>query len=279
MIVAKKTKILRQTVFYILLVVLSAIFILPLFWMISTSLKPDVQIFIFPPVWIPNPVQWSNYPMALTFIPFGLYLKNTLIICGLSVLGVLVSCPLVAFGFSRIQWPERDFFFILLISTMMIPYQVTMIPVYLIFNKIGWINTFKPLVIPPFFGAAFYIFLLRQFFMTIPGELDDAARVDGCSEFAILYRIILPLAKPALAVIALFQFVASWNDFLGPLIYLTDQNKYTLAIGLQQFQSGYHTAWSLLMAAATLVTLPVIVLFFFTQKTFIQGITLTGIKE
>ncbi len=279
MITSKKSQILRQTLLYVLLVVLSAVFILPLFWMISTSLKPDNQIFIFPPVWIPNPPQWSNYPKALTFVPMGLYLKNTLIICGLSVLGILISCPLVAFGFSRIEWPGRDLLFILLISTMMIPYQVTMIPLYLIFNKLGWINTFTPLVIPAFFGAPFYIFLLRQFFMTIPRELDDAARVDGCSEFAILYKIILPLAKPALAVIALFQFIGSWNDFLGPLIYLTDQSKYTLAIGLQQFQSGYHTAWSLLMAAATVVTLPIIVLFFFTQKTFIQGITLTGIKE
>ncbi|NPV80868.1 MAG: carbohydrate ABC transporter permease [Firmicutes bacterium] len=279
MIVSKRTRIIRQTAVYLALIMLSLVFLLPLFWMVSTSLKPDRQIFAFPPIWIPSPLQWSNYATAWTFVPFFTYLKNTLIICGLAVFGALVSCPLVAYGLSKIQWPERDALFILLISTMMIPYQVVMIPVYLVFNKLGWVNTFRPLVVPAFFGIPFYIFLLRQFFMTIPSELDDAARVDGCSEIMILYRVILPLAKPALAVVALFQFIAHWNDFLGPLIYLTDQSKYTLALGLQQFQSGYHTAWAALMAAATMVTLPIIVLFFFTQKTFIQGITLTGIKE
>jgi len=161
---------------------------------------------------------------------------------------------------------------------MMIPYQVTLIPMYIVFNKLGWINTFKPLIVPFFFGTPFYIFLLRQFFMTIPMELSDAAKIDGCSEFRIYWQIILPLTIPALAVVSLFQFIGVWNDFLGPLIYLRDQSKFTLSLGLQQFQSGYHTEWAMLMAAATMVTMPIIVLFFFTQKTFLQGISLTGIK-
>jgi len=246
--------------------------------MISTSLKPPRQIFVFPPIWIPHPLMWSTYLEALNFVPFLLYLKNTLTICISTVIGVLLSCSLVAYGFSRVQWPERNIVFIILLATMMIPYQVTIIPMYIVFNKLGWINTFKPLIVPFFFGTPFYIFLLRQFFMTIPMELSDAAKIDGCSEFRIYCQIILPLAIPALAVVALFQFIGVWNDFLGPLIYLRDQSKFTLSLGLQQFQSGYHTEWAMLMAAATMVTMPIIVLFFFTQKTFLQGISLTGIK-
>jgi multiple sugar transport system permease protein len=207
-----------------------------------------------------------------------LYAKNTVIITGMSVIGVLLSSPLVAYGLARIDWKGRDVLFLLIVSTMMVPYQVTMIPVYLLFNSLGWINTYLPLTVPSYFGNAFFIFLLRQFFMTIPRELSDAARIDGCSELTIYARIILPLAKPSLAVVALFQFIWVWNDFLGPLIYLKDQTSYTLSLGLQQFQSGYQTEWALLMAAASMMTLPIIILFFLTQRTFIQGITLTGIK-
>ena len=268
----------EQIVNHIVLASLGVVFFLPLFWMISTSLKPPRQIFVFPPVWIPHPLMWSTYLEALNFVPFLLYLKNTLTICISTVIGVLLSCSLVAYGFSRVQWPERNIVFIILLATMMIPYQVTIIPMYIVFNKLGWINTFKPLIVPFFFGTPFYIFLLRQFFMTIPMELSDAAKIDGCSEFRIYCQIILPLAIPALAVVALFQFIGVWNDFLGPLIYLRDQSKFTLSLGLQQFQSGYHTEWAMLMAAATMVTMPIIVLFFFTQKTFLQGISLTGIK-
>lgn len=267
-----------QIISHIVLASLGVVFLLPLFWMISTSLKPPRQIFVFPPVWIPHPLMWSTYLEALNFVPFFLYLKNTLTICISTVIGVLLSCSLVAYGFSRVQWPERNIVFIILLATMMIPYQVTLIPMYIVFNKLGWINTFKPLIVPFFFGTPFYIFLLRQFFMTIPMELSDAAKIDGCSEFRIYWQIILPLVIPALAVVALFQFIGVWNDFLGPLIYLRDQSKFTLSLGLQQFQSGYHTEWAMLMAAATMVTMPIIVLFFFTQKTFLQGISLTGIK-
>ena len=274
----QRRKALGQIITHFILVVFGVIFILPLVTMISTALKPDSQIFAWPPVWIPKPRVWGNFPRALTFVPMLLYAKNTIIITGMSVIGVLLSSPLVAYGLARIDWKERDVLFLLIVSTMMVPYQVTMIPVYLLFNSLGWINTYLPLIVPSFFGNAFFIFLLRQFFMTIPRELSDAARIDGCSEFRIYAKITLPLAKPSLAVVALFQFIWVWNDFLGPLIYLKDQTSYTLSLGLQQFQSGYQTEWALLMAAATMMTMPIIILFFLTQRTFIQGITLTCIK-
>lgn len=254
------------------------IFILPFFWLVSTSLKPDDQLFKFPPIWIPKPIMWSNYPRALTYIPFWLYLKNTLIIAIPSTLGLLISSSIVAYGFSRIKWPGRDAVFFLAICTMMLPYQVTMIPLFIVFRNLGWVGTFKPLIIPSFFGGAFYIFLLRQFYMTLPMELSDAARIDGCSEFGIYSRIILPLSKPALATVGLFSFMGHWNDFLAPLIYLEDDTKYTLALGLQQFQRQFGMEWGMLMATSVVISLPIIVLFFFTQRTFVQGIALTGMK-
>ncbi len=263
---------------HIILIFFAFLFALPLFWMISTSLKINRQIFIFPPVWIPNPIEWGHYGRAINFIPFFTYLKNTVIICGFSVVGSVLSCSLAAYGFSRVDWPERNIVFMLVLATMMIPFAVTMIPLFIVFNKLHWVNTFYPLIIPTYTAPAFFVFLLRQFFMTIPAEISDAARIDGCSEFNIYRQIILPLAKPALATVGLFQFIWSWNDFLGPLIYLRDQSKYTLAIGLQQFRSSYLTEWGMLMAAATMMVLPIVIIFFFTQRTFIQGIALTGLK-
>lgn len=235
-----------------------------------------------PPTW-----RWENYVKAVTYkmeqlgyIPFLQYGRNTLYIAILSVLGTVLSNSLVAYGFARINWPGRNIAFALTIATMMIPFPVLMVPVYVIFKSLGWVGTPKPLWVPAFLGSAFNIFLLRQFFMSVPFELSDAAKIDGCSEFRIFRDIILPLAKPALAVVALFNFMHVWNDFLGPLIYLTDQKTYTLAYGLQAYQSQHGgTQWPLLMAAATIVVLPVIVLFFFAQKTFIQGITVTGMKN
>jgi len=257
----------------------SMLFLFPLVWMLSTSLKADQQILIFPPVWIPDPIMWSNYPQALTVIPFVRYLSNTLVICILTVVGTLLSNVIVAYGFARMRWRGRDALFFVILATMMLPYQVTMIPVYLIFNRLHWINTFKPLVVPAYFGDAFYIFLLRQFMMGIPRELSDAAYIDGASERQQLVDIVLPLCKPALATVALFQFLGSWNWFLGPLIYLNDKNKFTIALGLAMFQSGYGlTKIALIMAASTVTVLPIIILFFFTQRTFIQGITFTGLK-
>ena len=261
-----------------LLICSSVVFILPIFWMVSTSLKVNKQIFTFPPTWTPHPLMWSNYLRAVKYIPFFLYLGNSLFVVSISILVTICSCTIVAYGFSRIRWTARDVVFILVLATMMLPYQVILIPQYLIFVRLGWVGTFRPLWVPYCFGNAFFVFLLRQFFMTIPFELGDAAKIDGCSEFGIFLKIILPLCKPALVTVALFSFVWRWNDFLAPLVYLTDESKYTLALGLQQFQSQVDTEWALVMSVATLMTLPVIVLFFFAQKTFIQGISVTGIK-
>ncbi len=223
---------------------------------------------------------WSNYPQVFAKIPFFTYAKNTLIICILGVIGTTFTSALVAYGFSRIQWPGRDFIFMLTLATMMIPFMVTMVPLYGVFRKLGWIGTLQPLWVPYMFGGAFNIFLLKQFFMSIPKDLTDAARVDGCSELGIFFRMILPLSKPVLTVVALFHFLFAWNDFMGPLIYLTNKETYTLSLGLQVFQSQHGgTEWHLLMAASAMVIMPILIMFFFAQKTFIQGVTLTGLKE
>ncbi|MCC6446203.1 MAG: carbohydrate ABC transporter permease [Armatimonadetes bacterium] len=274
----RRKETLKQLVAHLALAGCGIFFFLPFYWLVSTSLKTDTQVFAQPPVWIPHPLVWENYPKALNYIPFLNYLKNTLFICIVSVAGTLLSCSLVAYSLSRIRWPGRDIVFIVLIATLMLPGQVTMIPVFSIFKWLGWIDTFLPLTVPAFMGNAFFIFLLRQFFMTIPLELSDAGRIDGCSELGLYWRLLLPLAKPALATVALFTFMGAWNDFMGPLIYLNDETKYTLSQGLQQFVSQHGAEWSMLMAASTVMVVPIIVLFFFTQRTFIQGITLTGIK-
>jgi multiple sugar transport system permease protein len=262
----------------ILLVIAGLTFLFPFLWMISTSLKIDTQIFVYPPVWIPNPIAFPNYPRAVTYIPFFRYFGNTLEISIIATIGNVVSCSMVAYSLARLQWPGRDLLFLLTLATMMLPFAVTLIPLFIVFKDLGWINTFGPLVIPQYFGSAFFIFLLRQFFMTIPLELSDAARIDGANEFGIFTRIILPLTRPAIATIALFQFLGSYRDFLGPLIYLTDETKYTLSIGLTMFSSQHTTEWALLMSASVIMSSPIIILFFFTQRTFVQGITLTGIK-
>ncbi len=271
-------RIFTQVSYHLVLAMVGLAFFLPLAWMISTSLKPDVEIFVFPPKWLPSQIIWSNYPKALSTIPFFLYLKNTLFLCLMNVIGTVASCSLVAYSFARIKWIGRNFLFIVVLGTMMLPFPVTMIPLFLVFKQIGWLNSFYPLIAPAFFGSPFYIFLLRQFFLTIPYDLSDAARIDGCSEFMIFLRIILPLSRPALATVALFTFLATWNDFLAPLIYLNDPRMWTLALGLQRFQSQHSTDWQQLMAAATVMTLPIVVLFFLTQRTFIKGIATTGIK-
>lgn len=223
---------------------------------------------------------FNNYAEALEFIPFFTYAKNTLIVCFLGVIGAVLSNSLVAYGFSRIEWKGRDVFFILTLATMMIPFPVTMIPLFGTFRKLGWIGSLRPLWVPPFFGHAFNIFLLRQFYLTIPRDLSDAARIDGCSEFAIFRRVVLPLSVKALAVVALFHFIYAWNDFMGPLLYLTKQKTFTLSLGLQFYQSQQGgSEWHYLMAASTVIVIPIVLLFFLTQKTFIQGIATTGTKE
>ena len=269
---------LTRTFAHVGLLIASVFFLVPFIWMVSTSLKPVTQIFTYPPEFIPNPFQWSNYIEATEYIPFFSYLSNTTIITVLSTIGVVLSCPLVAYSFAKLEWKGRNTMFIVTIAVMMIPMQVTMIPLFLLFNKIGWVGTPLPLIVPAFFGVPFSIFLMRQFFMGLPNTLRDAAKIDGASEFRIYWQIMLPLAKPAVLAVGLFQFMNVWTDFIGPLLYLTNESQYTLSLGLQQFQSQKGTEWGLMMAVSTMMTVPIIVLFFFMQRTFIQGITFSGIK-
>jgi multiple sugar transport system permease protein len=261
-----------------LLIAVTLIFVTPLLWMVSSSLKSNSDVFQFPPHLIPQPALWSNYPNALAFIPFWRYTWNTFVISGVSVVGTLVSCPIAAYGFARLRWRLRDFFFALALSTIMLPYLATMVPLFVIFRQLNMIDTFWPLILPAFGGNPLYIFLLRQFFLTIPSELTEAAIIDGAHEFGIFWRIILPLAKPALATVSLFTFLANWRDFLAPLIFLQTSDLYTLSLGLQQYQSIHQTDWAYLMAASVVFVLPVAVVFLLAQRFFIRGIALTGLK-
>ncbi len=271
-------RIARAALSYAVLTALAALFCLPFLWMVSTSLKPDAEIFSQGARWIPKTVQWSNYPAALSAFPFSRYLGNTLLIALACSFGVVASSSVTAYGFSRVRWPGREAVFIMMLATLMLPEQVTMLPVFVLFRKLGWIGTYLPLIVPSFFGAAVSIFLLRQFFRTIPQELCDAAEMDGCSDWQTFGRIIVPLSKPALATIGLLVFISRWMDYMGPLIYLHRPEQFTLALGLYSFIGRHGAQWNLLMAAATVVTLPLIVVFFFAQKQFIEGITLTGMK-
>jgi len=270
---------LRSVLLHATLLCGSILFLFPFLWMVSTSLKPIEQAMTIPPKLIPNPVKLMNYIDAVRVIPFFKYACNTLLVCVLGTVGMVLSSSLVAYGFSRVQWKGRDIVFIAVLATMMIPFPVTMIPLYTVFRKLHWVGTLRPLWVTAWFGGVFNIFLLRQFFKSIPTELSDAARIDGCTELGIYYRIIMPLSRPALAVVALFHFMFVWNDFIRPLIYLINPETFTLALGLQFYQSQHGgTEWHMLMAASTLVILPIIVLFFFTQKSFIRGIAMTGMK-
>lgn len=264
---------------YIILTIIGACFLLPFVWMVSTSLKSDQQLFVNPPIWFPKPPQWHNYFDAITAIPFFKYMGNTIFVSVMDVIGTLITCPLVAYGLSRLEWKGRNLLFFITISVMMIPQEVTMIPQFIMYSKMALVGTFVPLFLTAFFGGRpFMIFLLRQNFMGLPRDLEDAARIDGAGEFTIYRRVILPLVIPGLLTVGLFRFMNSWNDFLGPLLYLNKQDMYTLTIGLQMFTTQYKTSWSLLMAASVLVSFPVVLIYFFVQKRFIEGITFTGIK-
>ena len=326
---------------YFALLALSAVFLLPFFWMVSSSFKTLNTVFEYPPNLLPmetltvqrgsrnlkrveytpqpdaKPIpalildqrpgeflleteagaapqwvkstgvkilrrvrfRWENYYDAWTAKPFSLYLFNTVFVTICCILGQVMTSSLVAFGFSRIQWPGRNLLFMLVLATMMLPGEVTMIPNYLIFRKLGWIDTFAPLIVPSYLGGgAFSIFLFRQFFMTLPRELDEAARIDGCSSLGVYYHVLIPLCKPIFATIAVFAFVGHWNDFLTPLIYLNTSDKFTLALGLRFFQGTYNTDIHLLMAASTLVLIPVLLVFFLGQKHFVRSIVLSGVK-
>jgi len=263
---------------YVILIVGAFIVLIPFFWMISSSLKNRAEVFLFPPKWIPYPPKWDNYSEAVTVLPFFLYFKNTCIITFTAMLGIILSCSLVAYGFARLRFPGRDFFFLLVLATLILPPEITIIPLFIMFKEFGWVDTFKSLTIPAFFGNAFFVFLLRQFFMTIPVEIEDAARIDGCNTFQVFCRITLPQVKPALAAVAIFSFLFTWNDFLRPLIFLSSTEKFTLSLGLNSFLGMRVTEWNVMMAFSLLILFPCILIFLFAQKYFIKGIVLTGIK-
>jgi len=270
---------------YLLLSILAFSFVLPLLWMISSAMKNDSQVYTVPPVWIPIPSFPENFWKAWSTYNFNLYAFNTLARFAIpTTIGVTISSAFVAYGFSRISWKGRDAIFFICLATMMVPYAVTMVPLFIIFKKLGWINTFLPLVAPAFFGSPYFIFMLRQFFMGLPTELSDAARIDGANEFVTMWSIILPLTKPALTVVALFQFMNAWNDYLGPLIYLRREEQFVLALGLENLRRTVTSigvtalAYPYLMAVSTIVTAPILIAFFFAQRMFIEGISLTGLK-
>jgi len=251
---------------------------LPFLWMISTSVKPGPEVYVIPPRWIPSSFNWSNYVEPWRNLPFLTFYKNTMIVTGVSIVATLISSSLVAFGFARVRFRGRGFLFTLVISTLMLPPQVTLVPLYLLFTKFGMINTLWPLIVPSFFGHAFSIFLLRQYMMTIPHEMDDAARIDGCGWFDIYWRIVLPLSKPALGVVAIFSFQAHWSDFFNPLIYLNTSDQFTVPLGLALLNSRYATAVQQTMAMTLISVIPMVLVFVIAQKKFIQGLTITGVK-
>jgi len=264
---------------HIVLIIVGAMFALPLVWMVLTSFKTASQTLTFPVVWWPHPFLWGNYPQVLSSLPFGSFFLNTFVYCGVTIVGVCISSSLIAYGFSRLRWRGRNALFYVMLMTLILPFICTLIPLFILYKHLGWIDTYLPLEVPTFFGSSvFSTFLLRQFFMTIPQSLSDAARVDGASEFYIYSWIILPLAKPAMASVILFQFIYCWNDFLGPLIYINSESKDPLTLGLALVLGSYTTNWSWVLAAATVATAPIVILFFLTQRTFIQGIALTGQK-
>jgi multiple sugar transport system permease protein len=260
------------------LIVGAAFFLSPLYWMVVTALKENTELTAFPPTLLPAHWRFDNFVSAVNEIPFWVYLKNTVVITFSSMVGAVFSNVLIAYGFSRIKWPGRDIVFGIVVATIFIPFPATLLPLFIIFAKLHWINTFLPLIVPTFFGNAFYIFLLRQFMMQIPLEISEAARVDGANEWQIFSRLIVPMSRPAIAVVALFSAIAAWNNFLGPLIYLNDDSLYPLSIGLQSFRSLHDVKWNLLMAASTLVVLPIIAVFLAFQRAFIEGITVGSVR-
>jgi multiple sugar transport system permease protein len=265
---------------YTFMTALSLVFAIPLFWMLSTSLKNQTQIFIYPPKWIPNPMQWDNFAEVFRQVPFALYIRNTLWLILWNIVGTVLSNSLVAYSFARMRYPGRDKLFMVLIGTLMIPWTVLMIPTFIAFHMIGWYNTYLPLIVPAFFASPFSVFFMRQYMMTIPLELDEAARIDGAGRLRTLFQVLLPLCKPVLAIMVIGTFTGIWNDLMGPLIYLEDSNKYTVAIGIAMFKSSRLRAidWNLLMAASLMSTIPLIIIYYSFQDYLIGGIASVGLK-
>ena len=270
----------RQGAIYLLLLLGTVLMLVPLVWLVSSSFKDDGKIFIYPPEWIPDPFRPNNYRRVFERVPFGRFYWNSTLVTLLAMLGQVVSASLVAFGFARLRFPGRDVLFIVLLSTVMIPAHVTIIPTFVLYRELGWLDTYLPLIVPMWLGGSpFYIFLLRQFYLRLSPELDDAARVAGASIWRIYTDVILPQSKPALGVVAVFAFLEHWNDFFRPLIYLSTTEKYTLPLGVNLFRGVEQTQWNLLMAASVMTAIPCVLLYFIAQRYFIQGIVFTGIKE
>ncbi|WAH44631.1 carbohydrate ABC transporter permease [Alicyclobacillus fastidiosus] len=273
------TRRMSRGLIYLVLIAGSVLMLLPFIWLIRSSLMSDGQIFKFPPEWVPHPFEWGNYVQSLTEAPFLTYFKNTMIIEIGVVPGTLLTAGVSAYSFARLRWKGKRVVFGLIISTLMLPYAVTLIPTFIMWKSIGAVNTFWPLIVPAWFGGgAFNVFLLRQFFLGIPRELDEAAYIDGATPWQVFWRVVVPLSKPAFIAVGIFTFIGVWNDFLSPIIYLNSDSKFTLALGLAQFLGQYQQQWGYLMAASTVVLLPIVILFFVLQRYFVQGITLTGSK-
>lgn len=269
----------NKTLVYIIMIALSIVYMIPFVWLLSSSLKTDADIFSMPPTWIPETIHWENYAEVFNQVPFFRFLGNTVLVTVLVMIAHVVVSSLIGYAFARLQAPGKNLCFLLLLSTMMLPSQVTMIPLYIMFKELNWVDTLLPLVVPAFFGGSpLYVFLFRQFFASIPKSLDEAAMMDGSGYLSTYIRVLLPMSKPIVITVAIFSFMASWNDFMGPLIYLHSTENYTLALGMNLFKTQYVQNWNYTMAYNVMMILPVIILFFVAQKSFIQGIVITGSK-
>lgn len=272
-------KVLRRGALYVFMTALGIVFLTPMLWLTSTSLKEQGQVFAYPPAWIPDPLRLQNYLDAFERAPLFVWLTNTITITLFALAGTLLTCSLVAYGFARLRFPGRNVLFVLLLSTMMLPDVVTLVPQFVLFRSLGWVDTFLPLIVPAFLGGgAFNIFLVRQFYLTIPRDFDEAARLDGASNWRIWWHIILPLSRPVLIAVGIFSFVFHWNDFLSPLIYLQSEGNKTLALGLRAFISPTDASWNISMAASMFLVIPVLIVFFVAQRSFIRGVVMTGIQ-
>jgi multiple sugar transport system permease protein len=276
--IAFTRKVIEQILKQLLLFGVGLFFFFPFIWLALTSVKTLSELAILPPTVLPTKWMFSNYTEAVTEYPFFRYMANTIFIFAFKAMGAVLSCSLAAYGFSMLKWPGRDAVFMFVLATMMLPFQVTMIPLYIQFTRMHWVGTFLPLIVPSWFGYAFSIFLLRQFFRTIPTELVEAARIDGCPEPRIYAQIIMPLAVPALTAVVLFEFMWTWSDFLGPLLYLSNEANWTLSLGLLQYRSQNQFSYNLLMAASVIAVVPAAILFLLGQRFFVQGISTTGFK-
>ncbi len=269
---------LEQLILYIILIGLAAAFVIPFVFLFLGSFKESSELFRIPFQWLPDRFQFENYKEMFTSIPFFKYLKNTLIIVFFNVVGSVISSSFIAYGFARLRWPHRNKVFMIVLVTMILPFQVTMVPLFLMFTKMGWIGTFLPLTVTCFFGNPFFIFLLRQFFLSIPEELSESARIDGAGEFRIYATMILPLSKSVLATVAIFAFIRTWNDFIGPLVFLADDDLYTLSLAAQLLRSNLDPRWHILLALGVVMIIPVLIIFFVLKKYFIEGVAMSGLK-